>query len=128
LTAIEQSDAKAADKLLPLVYEELRRLATCENVAGTTGSDTPTNSSRPRSLHPFRRLRRPELEQSHSFFTAAVEALRRILIDKVYRKQHLKRGRGQQKLGLEDAEIVVEAPSDDLTALDEALSKLADTD
>lgn len=62
------------------------------------------------------------------FFSAAAEAMRRILIDNARRKHRLKRGGGKEKVNLEDAELAIEAPSDDLIALDKALTKLASKD
>jgi RNA polymerase sigma factor (TIGR02999 family) len=62
------------------------------------------------------------------FFAAAAEAMRRILIDNARRKQRLKRGGGQQKISLTDAEPAIEGPADDLIALDEALARLSEMD
>ena len=128
LTAIEQGDSKEADKLLPLVYEELRRLA-----AQKMSRESPGQTLQATALvhEAYVRLVGSEARNWNSrthFFCAAAEAMRRILIDNARRKQRLKRGAGQEKLSLEDAEITIEAPSGDLIALDEALTKLARTD
>ena len=128
LNAIEQGDARAADKLLPLVYEELRRLA-----ARKMSQEPPGQTLQATALvhEAYIRLVGSEARNWNSrthFFCAAAEAMRRILIDNARRKQRLKRGGGQQKIGLEDAEIAIEAPSEDLIALDEALAKLARAD
>jgi RNA polymerase sigma factor (TIGR02999 family) len=128
LTAIEQGDAKAADKLLPLVYEELRRLA-----AKRMSMEPPGQTLQPTALvhEAYIRLVGSEARKWNSrthFFYAAAESMRRILIDNARRKQRLKRGAGQEKLALEDAEITMEAPSEEMIALDEALAKLASTD
>ena len=128
ITAIEQGDAKAADKLLPLVYEELRRLA-----AKKMSLESPGQTLQPTALvhEAYIRLVGSEARNWNSrthFFYAAAEAMRRILIDNARRKQRLKRGSGQEKLDLEDAEIIMEAPSEEMIALDEALAKLASTD
>jgi RNA polymerase sigma factor (TIGR02999 family) len=128
LNAIEQGDEKAADRLLPLVYEELRRLA-----AHKMSHEPPGQTLQATALvhEAYIRLVGEEAQNWGSrthFFSAAAEAMRRILVDNARRKQRLKRGGGQQKLGLEDAEITIEAFSDDLIALDEALAKLASTD
>lgn len=128
LTAIEQGDAKEADKLLPLVYEELRRLASQK-----MSQESPGQTLQATALvhEAYIRLVGSEAQnwkgRTH-FFCAAAEAMRRILIDNARRKKRLKRGGGQEKLCLEDAEIVIEAPSGDLIALDEALVKLARAD
>ena len=125
LTAIEQGDAKAADKLLPLVYEELRRLA-----ARKMSQESPGQTLQPTALvhEAYIRLVGSEAQNWNSrthFFAAAAEAMRRILIENARRKQRLKRGGGQQEVDLDDAELAIKAPSEDLIALDEALAKLA---
>ncbi len=128
LVAIEQGDAKAADELLPLVYEELRRLA-----AQKMSREPPGQTLQATALvhEAYIRLVGSQ-DQNWSgrthFFAAAAEAMRRILIDNARRKQRLKRGGGQQKVGLTDAEPAIEGPSDDLIALDEALVRLAEID
>jgi RNA polymerase sigma factor (TIGR02999 family) len=128
LTAIEQGDAKAADKLLPLVYEELRRLA-----AKKMSLESPGQTLQATALvhEAYIRLVGSEAQswksQTH-FFSVAAEAMRRILIENARRKQRIKHGDGQQRVDLNDAEIAAEAPSNDLIALDEALERLAEKD
>jgi RNA polymerase sigma factor (TIGR02999 family) len=125
LTAIEQGDARAADELLPLVYEELRRLA-----AQKMSQERPGQTLQATALvhEAYIRLvgtdNRDWSGKTH-FFAAAAEAMRRILIDNARRKQRLKCGGPRQRIDLEDAGIVIEGPSDDIIALDEALAKLA---
>ena len=128
LTAIEQGDAKAADELLPLVYEELRRLAAHKMYHEPPGQTLQATAL----VHEaYIRLVGSE-DQNWSgrthFFAAAAEAMRRILIDNARRKQRLKRGGKQQKVDLDKAEIAIEGPSINLLALDEALTKLARED
>ena len=128
LAAIEQGNTKAADELLPLVYQELRRLA-----AQKMSHEPPGQTLQATALvHEAYIKLVGSQEQNWSgrthFFAAAAEAMRRILIDIARRKQRLKHGGGQQKIDLNDAEIVIGAPSDDLLALDEALEKLAEMD
>jgi RNA polymerase sigma factor (TIGR02999 family) len=128
LNAIEQGDARAADKLLPVVYQELRRLA-----AYKLSHEAPGQTLQATALvhEAYIRLVGSEAQDwgsSTHFFTAAAEAMRRILIDNARRKQRLKRGGGQQKVNLNDAELAIEGPSDDLIALDEALARLAEID
>ena len=128
LNAIEQGNAKAADELLPLVYEELRRLA-----AQKMARESPGQTLQATALvhEAYIRLVGSEAQnwkgRTH-FFTAAAEAMRRILIDNARRKQRLKRGGGRKKIDLEDAELPIEEPSDDLIALDEAIARLAHKD
>ena len=128
LVAIEQGDVRAVDELLPAVYQELRLLA-----AQKLSKELPGQTLQATALvhEAYIRLVGAEAQnwsgRTH-FFAAAAEAMRRILIDNARRKQRLKRGGGQQKIGLNDAELAIEVPSDDLIALDEALAKLAEID
>ena len=125
LTAIEHGDAKEADKLLPLVYDELRRLA-----AQKMSRESPGQTLQPTALvhEAYIRLVGSETQnwkgRTH-FFTAAAEAMRRILIDNARRKKSLKHGGGHKKANLDNVELAIEEPSEDVVALDEALTKLA---
>jgi RNA polymerase sigma factor (TIGR02999 family) len=125
LTAIEQGDARAADELLPLVYEELRRLA-----AQKMSQERPGQTLQATALvhEAYIRLVGSDARdwggRTH-FFAAAAEAMRRILIENARRKQRLKRGGARQQVDLDNVSIVIEGPSDDIVALDEALTKLA---
>ena len=130
LTAIEQGDTKAADKLLPLVYEELRCLAAQKMSQGLPGQTLQATAL----VHEaYIRLVDSEAQDWNSrghFFGAAAEAMRRILIDNARRKKSLKRGGGHQRIEF-DAAILKDGKSyqmDDLIALDEALRKLAGVD
>ena len=125
LNAIEQGDAKAADKLLPLVYGELRRLAAMK-----MSHESPGQTLQATALVHEAYIRLVEVKDQNwqgrtHFFTAAAEAMRRILIDNARRKQRLKRGGAQQRVGLDSTNIAVEGSSIDHIALDEALTKLA---
>ena len=125
LTAIEQGDAKAVDELLPLVYEELRRLAAQKMTQEPPGQTLQATAL----VHEaYIRLVGAEAQnwsgRTH-FFAAAAEAMRRILIDNARRKRRLKRGGAQQRVDFDDACIAIEEPSEDIVALDEALAKLA---
>ncbi|MFC1603835.1 sigma-70 family RNA polymerase sigma factor [Planctomycetota bacterium] len=125
LTAIEQGDARAADELLPLVYEELRSLA-----AQKMSQERPGQTLQATALvhEAYIRLVGSETRDWNGrthFFAAAAEAMRRILIENARRKQRLKHGGPRQKIDLDDANIVIEGPSEDIVALDEALVKLA---
>ena len=128
LNAIEQGDAKAADELLPLVYEELRLLA-----AQKMSQEPPGQTLQATALvhEAYIRLVGSEAQnwsgRTH-FFAAAAEAMRRILIDNARRKQRIKRGGGRKRSDLDDIDIAIEGPSYDLIALDEALEKLATKD
>jgi RNA polymerase sigma factor (TIGR02999 family) len=126
LTAIEQGDARAADELLPLVYQELRQLA-----AQRMKQEKPGQTLQATALVHEAYLRLVGAEDQNwdgrtHFFAAAAEAMRRILIDNARRKKSLKHGGDRRRIDLEDADLAIEAPSDNLIALDEALTKLAE--
>jgi RNA polymerase sigma factor (TIGR02999 family) len=128
LNAIEQGDAKEADKLLPLVYEELRRLA-----AQKLSNERPGHTLQATALVHEAYLRlagsdRQSFQGRTHFFGAAAEAMRRILIDNARHKKSQKRGGGHRKVDIEDQELAIAGPSDDLLALDEALNELDETD
>ena len=128
INAIQQGDKRAADKLLPLVYQELRQLA-----AQKMSHEPPGQTLQATALVHEAYLRLIGAEDQNwagrtHFFCAAAEAMRRILIDNARKKKRLKRGGDRKRVTLDDAEFAVEAPSDDLIALDEALEKLASID
>jgi RNA polymerase sigma factor (TIGR02999 family) len=128
INAIEQGDVRDADKLLPLVYEELRLLA-----AHKLSQERPGQTLQATALvhEAYIRLigdREHDWKSRAHFFKAAAEAMRRILIDNARRKQRLKRGGDRHRVGLEDIDLVLEGPSDDLIALDEALERLSKKD
>ena len=128
LNAIERGDAKATDELLPLVYEELRVLA-----AQKLSHETPGQTLQATALVHEAYLRLvgdepPSWNSRGHFFSAAAEAMRRILVENARRKGRLKHGGGQGALALTGLEAPFEACPDDLLTLDEALSKLAESD
>src|SRR5262249_4613948 len=120
---------KAAAELLPLVYDELRKLA-----AARMAAEAPDHTLQPTALvhEAFLRLV-GEDEELHwdsrgHFFAAAAEAMRRILIDHARRKHRARHGGGRKRVDILEAEFVAEAPSHDLLALDEALARFTATD
>jgi RNA polymerase sigma factor (TIGR02999 family) len=126
LESIEQGDPKAADKLLPLVYEELRKLA-----ASKMANEAPNQTLQPTALVHEAWLRlvgetNPNFSGRAHFFGAAAEAMRRILIEKARRKRALRHGGDQRRVELEDV-LDAAAPVDDdeLLAVNDALDKLA---
>ena len=128
LNAIEQGDGKAADELLPLVYEELRMLA-----AHKLSNEPPGQTLQATALvhEAYIRLVGEEIKDwksRHHFFRAAAEAMRRILIDNARRKKRLKRGGNQQRIEITDGCLAVEASPDGLIALNEALTRLSAQD
>ncbi|MBC8468448.1 MAG: sigma-70 family RNA polymerase sigma factor [Planctomycetes bacterium] len=128
LDAIEQGDAQAADKLLPLIYEELRVLA-----AQKMSHELPGQTLQATALvhEAYIRLVGKEARNWDSrghFFAAAVEAMRRILVENARRKKSSKHGGDKLKVDLDHADLAIEEPSEDLIALDEALTRLSETD
>ena len=128
LNAIEQGDEKAADRLLPLVYEELRRLATIK-----MSHEPPGQTLQATALvhEAYLRLVSAEAQKWDSrghFFAAAAEAMRRIMIENARRKRRFKHGGEHGKVDLHNYDLAIEGPSDDLIALDEALTKLEGID
>ena len=128
LNAIEQGNAKAADKLLPLVYEELRRLATQKMLNELPGQTLQATALVHEAYIRLAGDKAQNWEGRTHFFAAAAEAMRRILIENARRKKSLKRGGRRQRSDLDDVEIAIECPADDVIALDEALEKLARKD
>ena len=126
LSGIEAGDPLAAEQLLPLVYDELRKLA-----AQKLAQEQPGQTLQATALVHEAYIRLVDVDQmrnwnsSGHFFAAAAEAMRRILIDNARQKQRQKRGGGRQRVPLAEADAVAETPADDLLALDEALARLA---
>src|SRR5436853_132494 len=125
LSAIEQGDPHAAEQLLPLVYDELRKLA-----AHKMAQEAPGQTLQPTGLVHEAYLRLVDVETAQRwesrghFFAAAAEAMRRILIDQARRRQRLKHGGGRAR---EEGERDIACPErpERLLALDEALGRLA---
>lgn len=127
LNAIEQGDVAASDRLLPLVYDDLRRLA-----AQRLSREQPGQTLQPTALvhEAYLRLVDADHQQKWNsrghFFAAAAEAMRRILIENARSKRRMKHGGGHARVDLDQADIAGDVPSDDLLALDEALTRLAE--
>jgi RNA polymerase sigma factor (TIGR02999 family) len=126
LEAIEQGDPQAANELLPLVYGELRKLA-----AAKMAREAPNQTLQPTALVHEAWLRlvgneNPQFANRAHFFSAAAEAMRRILIEKARRKRAVRHGGAQQRVDMEGV-LEVAAPFDDeeLLAVNDALDKLA---
>lgn len=128
LDAVERGEPQAAEELLPLVYEELRRLATAK-----MAQERPGQTLQPTALvhEAWLRLVADEgvrFEGRGHFFAAAAEAMRRILIDRARQKLALKRGARAERVDLEDLDVAAAADDDTLLAMDEAMAKLAQED
>jgi RNA polymerase sigma factor (TIGR02999 family) len=129
LDAIGQGDPSAASQLLPLLYAELRRLA-----AAQLAREAPGHSLQPTALVHEAYLRlvgtadQPRWNSRGHFFGAAAQAMRRILVESARRKQYAKRGGEMQQVDLEEYDVPVTPPPEELLALDDALVHLAAED
>jgi RNA polymerase sigma factor (TIGR02999 family) len=124
LNAAQAGDPRASEELLPLVYDELRRLAG-HKMSGESSGHTLQATALVHEAW----LRLVGASQSWEnrahFFAAAAEAMRRILVEHARRKMSQKRGSGAAHQELDESSIVVTAPPDELLAVSEALDKLA---
>jgi RNA polymerase sigma factor (TIGR02999 family) len=134
LSAIDQGDLHAASQLLPLVYDELRKLA-----AQKLAHETPGQTLQPTALVHEAYLRlvvrpqgepheEPRWDSRGHFFAAAAEAMRRILVESARRKKRAKHGGDLHRVDLQDQDVPVGPPPDEIVALDEALTRLAGED
>jgi RNA polymerase sigma factor (TIGR02999 family) len=129
LSAIEQGDPQAAAQLLPLVYEELRKLA-----AARLAQEKPGQTLQATALvhEAYLRLVGSQNKQKWDgrghFFAAAAEAMRRILVEQARRKNSVKGGGGRHRVDLDQVEWNMAGSSDDLLALNDALQKLEQID
>jgi RNA polymerase sigma factor (TIGR02999 family) len=129
LAAIDQGDPHAADQLLPLVYDELRRLA-----GSSLAKENPGQTLQATALVHEAYLRLVGVKQARQwdnrrhFFAAAAEAIRRILVENARRKRAKKAGGAMSRTNLDEAAAIVDPEPDDLLALDEALAKLSRED
>ena len=129
LSAIQQGDPHAAAQLLPLVYDELRRLATHkmaqEKPGQTLQATALVHEAYVRLVESERRGSSPAWSGRRHFFAAAAEAMRRILVDTARRKRRSKHGGQRKRFDLDEALSLAE-PREDMLALDDALTKLAE--
>jgi RNA polymerase sigma factor (TIGR02999 family) len=129
LSAIEHGEPHAAEQLLPLVYDELRKLATQRLVAEKPGQTLQATALVHEAY--LRLVDVKQVQQWHSrghFFAAAAEAMRRILIDQARHKASAKAGGGRRRNDLSEIEPALAAPRLDMLALNEALEQLEKTD
>jgi RNA polymerase sigma factor (TIGR02999 family) len=125
LAAIRAGDSKAADELLALVYDELRRLA-----ASKLAHEAPGQTLQPTALVHEAWLRlvgdqAPSFKDREHFFRASAEAMRHILIDRARRKDTKRHGGGYRRVDFDDFDLAAPAAEDQLLAVNEALEKLA---
>jgi RNA polymerase sigma factor (TIGR02999 family) len=129
LSAIEEGDPHAAEQLLPLVYQELRKLAT-QRLA----QEKPGQTLQATALVHEAYVRLVDVDQAHHwnsrghFFAAAAEAMRQILVQNARRRSRVKHGGGRARIDLDELEVAAPERSEDLLALDEALTQLAAAD
>src|SRR3954471_7197911 len=129
LSAIEQGDPHAAEQLLPLVYDELHKLA-----AERMAQEKPGQTLQATALVHEAYLRLVDVESAQHwnsrghFFAAAAQAMRRILVENARRKRGLKHGGDRQRQPLDPDCVAAPEAADDLLALDEALTRLAATE
>ena len=129
LSQIESGDPSAADQLLPLVYDELRKLA-----AAKLAQERPGQTLQATGLVHDAYIRLVNVEEAKHwdsrghFFAAAAEAMRRILVDKARRKIRPKHGGGRKRVDLDSACALIEDRHEDLLALDEVLTRFATLD
>ena len=128
IEAIQHGDRKAADELLPLVYDELRKLA-----ASRMANEAAGNTLQPTALVHEAWLRlvgkdNPTFAGRAHFFAAAAEAMRRILIDRARRKSSLRHGGGQARVDIQQIDLASPDADDQILAVSEALDKLAAQD
>jgi RNA polymerase sigma factor (TIGR02999 family) len=125
LNAVEQGDPKAAEMLLNLLYDELRRLAR-----GKMAQEAPGQTIQPTALVHEAWLRlvgneNPKFENRAHFFSAAAEAMRRILIDRARRKLAVRHGGGCDRVELDEEALAAPGPDDQLLAVHAVLDNLA---
>jgi RNA polymerase sigma factor (TIGR02999 family) len=129
LSAIEQGDPRAAEQLLPLVYEELRKLA-----AQRLAREKPDQTLQATALVHEAYLRLVDVETAQTwssrghFFAAAAEAMRRILIESARSKAREKHGSDWRRVSFESLDVAISVSPDQLVALDDALTRLATLD
>ena len=129
LSQIESGDPSAAEQLLPLVYDELRKLA-----AAKMAHEKPGQTLQATALVHEAYLRLIDVKKAQHwnsrghFFGAAAEAMRRMLVENARRKQSPKSGGGRRKFCLEEADLAMSAESEKVLAIDDALERLAAED
>ena len=129
LSRMEQGDPSAAEQLLPLVYDELRKLA-----AAKLSRESPDQTLQATALVHESYMRLVDTEKAQHwdsrghYFAAAAEAMRRILVDQARRKKTARRGGELKRHALEHVEIATPEPSLDVVAIDEALARFEQID
>jgi RNA polymerase sigma factor (TIGR02999 family) len=128
LTRIEKGESGAAEDLMPLVYGELRHIAAAKMNAEGPGQTLQATALVHEAWLRLGGDSQPDWKNRAHFFSAAAEAMRRILIDRARHRNAVKRGGGQVRLDMDEADIAAPAKDDELLAINEALEKLAKID
>ena len=129
LQRIEAGDPSASEKLLPLVYDELRKLA-----AARLANEKPGQTLQATALVHEAYIRlvdqtdAPHWDSQGHFFAAAAEAMRRILVDQARKKRRLKRGGNRVRADLLDHDLSVDSAAEEILAVSDALDRLAEED
>jgi RNA polymerase sigma factor (TIGR02999 family) len=129
LSQIESGDPSASEQLLPLVYDELRKLAAARLARECSGESLGATA-----LVHEAYLRLVDVAQAQHwdsrghFFAAAAEAMRRVLLNRARDRKRIKRGGDRQRIALDQIEVALDTPDEDLLALDEAMEALAAED
>jgi RNA polymerase sigma factor (TIGR02999 family) len=128
LEAVGQGDPKAAEELLPLVYEELRRLAAAKMAQQPPGQTLQATALVHEAWLRLTGSTRQSWESRRHFFSAAAEAMRHILIDRVRKRQTQRHGGGQQRVDIDEIELAAPVEDDKLLALNDAIDELQKAD
>jgi RNA polymerase sigma factor (TIGR02999 family) len=128
LGSIEQGDPKAAEELLPLVYEELRRLAAIKMANEAAGQTLQPTALVHEAWLRLVQSRDQTWKGRGHFFAAAAEAMRRILIDKARSKNRVRHGQGLSRVNIDQVDVAVGSDDETLIRVDAALEKLAQED
>ena len=128
LDALQKGETRATEELIPLVYDELRRLAAYRLAQETPGQTLQATALVHEAYLRLLKSEEPAWRDHRHFFNAAAEAMRRILIDNARRKQRQTNAVGGERIGIERIELAMRPPSDDLLALNDALERLEKVD
>jgi RNA polymerase sigma factor (TIGR02999 family) len=123
LAAIDAGDSHAAAQLLPLVYDELRKLAAAQMAREKPGQTLDATALVHEAY--LRLIGDQQFENTRHFFAAAAESMRRILVENARRKARVKHGGGREREELREDDLVADIPDEQLPALDEAMGQLA---
>lgn len=124
LEAWSQGDRDALDRLVPLLYEELRKIARRQMVDERPGHTLQTTALAHEAFLELARLERIRWQDRTHFLAMAARVMRRILVDHAVKRKAAKRGGGRSKVPLDEVPLLEEAQLDEVLALDEALSRL----